>query len=39
MAHIEVDVLLNCCGSTTFYLSYLNMGMSNNRIAGFTWLT
>jgi len=39
MAHAEVDVLLTCYGSTTFFLSYLNMGMSNNFIVEFTWLT
>jgi hypothetical protein len=36
MAHTEVDVLLNSYGSTKFFLSYLNMRMSNNRIAEFT---
>jgi hypothetical protein len=39
MAHTEVDVLVTCYGSTTFFLSHLNMGMCNNRIAEFTWLT
>jgi len=39
MAHTEVDVVLTCYGSTTFFLSYSNMGMSNNRIVEFTWLT